>query len=305
MSSPQNVQKVERSEKQKDGRHRGHRLGWPRRKSSANEGKDTQGASPNHERKQEFIECPEAEIRDPKNRPGPCGDPSITASVDKKSTETLGQRHAGGRANQSSAIEQDGEIQDAGINREKTVDDPSRKQRQGHGRRGKHSGRQSRGGGGIQNSRAQSPHANVISHYDHTAKLLETRTTELRAAQKFLSIEDRASTSDVVQLVKDLNSHVIQISARLAESLKLQMVLSPDEGGKYEAGQSVAELIGPLAQKMLELFRGQDDRELLDVVFKGCITAWAYKFIEAWQFETSLNVLDGIYDTIYSTGEFS
>lgn len=295
------TQSVGKSEKREDGRDR-RRSGWLFYEAPARRRKDTQDASPNHERKKELIGCPEAGIQDPKSRPGPCGDSSTTVSV-KQSTETLGQRHTGGRANQRSAIEQDRVIQDAGINREKsheTVAD--RKQRQS--RRGKQSSRtaQSRGDGGIQNS--QPPHPNVISDYDHTAKLLETRTTELRAAQKFLSIEDRASTSDVVQLVKDLNSHVIQISARLAESLELQM-LPLDEGEKREAGQSVAKLVGPLAQKMLELFKGQDDRELLDVAFKGCITAWAYKFIEAWQFETSLDVLDRIYEKIYSTGEFS
>ncbi|KAH9940113.1 uncharacterized protein BXZ73DRAFT_43126, partial [Epithele typhae] len=64
-----------------------------------------------------------------------------------------------------------------------------------------------------------------------TAALLETRSTELRAAQVFLTRADDVPDSDVVRLVENLNASVFQIAAAIADTFQSRC------GGRNEGAE--------------------------------------------------------------------
>ncbi|KAF9465201.1 hypothetical protein BDZ94DRAFT_1189779 [Collybia nuda] len=53
-----------------------------------------------------------------------------------------------------------------------------------------------------------------------TLELLETKTSELRGAQAFMSKEDSLSGADVIGMVKSLNAEILQVAAFMADSLE-------------------------------------------------------------------------------------
>lgn len=143
------------------------------------------------------------------------------------------------------------------------------------------------------------------TRHAETLQLLETRTVELRAAQTFLSTEDSRSASDVVQLVQDLNSEILQASAQLVESLPLKLIFDVDRDARRNARDVVSELIGPLAANMLESSRGEEDIDLLEVGVRGVMVLWACKIIQTWHFgasSRSASQFDDLYKVISSAG---
>jgi len=147
-------------------------------------------------------------------------------------------------------------------------------------------------------------HNDLQLRYDQASQLLQTRTTELRAAQNFLSIEDSRSVEDVVQLVHDLNSEIVQASAALVESLVLQPTVDPSDIIRQTAAVHVSGLVGPLAAKLLCSFRGEDDIDVLEVIFRGSMVAWAHKIIDAWHLGPGgPGELSGLYEMIHAAEE--
>jgi hypothetical protein len=146
----------------------------------------------------------------------------------------------------------------------------------------------------------------IQRHLDSTLELLDRRTSELRAAQIFLSTEDSRSVTDVVQLIQDLNSEIVQASASLVESVSLEVIQGGfDEGEMTKSNHEVTHSIGSLALNLLKSVRGEEDMELLEVVFRGCMVAFVCVITQSWHFKQMPEGLDKMYEMIYSEGRCS
>jgi len=121
--------------------------------------------------------------------------------------------------------------------------------------------------------------------------LLDVRNHELGVAKAFLSKEDRFSTSDVLQLVRDLNTEIMQTAAYLAETLPLKRFRTPSAGEVPE---------GPCKSTFVALVLPQGsggvDEGLLELALRGFLIFCASWIANTWSF----NYLPGWYDELYS-----
>ena len=59
--------------------------------------------------------------------------------------------------------------------------------------------------------------AQIKAKHSHTVALLDTRSSELRGAQAFLTKADSTSGADVVRMVESLGAEILQIAAFIAD----------------------------------------------------------------------------------------
>jgi len=122
--------------------------------------------------------------------------------------------------------------------------------------------------------------------------LLDVRNHELGVAKAFLSKEDRFSTSDVLQLVRDLNTEIMQTAAYLVETLPLKRFRTASAGEVPE---------GPCKSTFVALVLPQGSREgvdegLLELALRGFLISYASRIANTWGF----NYVPGWYDELYS-----
>ncbi|KAF8989883.1 hypothetical protein BDQ17DRAFT_1414233 [Cyathus striatus] len=128
------------------------------------------------------------------------------------------------------------------------------------------------------------------------SQLLEIRTTELKAAQAFLTTADKWSENEVISKVQALNSEILQAAAQASEPLIHQR---PE--GKPTFTEDVARYLGKRNMSLLEtrLLQDNDNADhLMQIFLQYLMLYWSTRIIKSWNLWDN-NVSDSLY-RIYS-----
>lgn len=162
-----------------------------------------------------------------------------------------------------------------------------------------------------------------LKEHEKTKSLLNTRTRELKAAEKFLTKHDTSTNKEVVEKTEGLNYDVAQIAMGLADSIlgeaqlleeeKIERLRQdvrwkkddedglPEERGSEttptakevevdsedeiaQALQDMRSWFGTTATEALQRTRHTDDSLLLEIFLQSCLTQFAADVIVQWHF---------------------
>jgi len=141
-----------------------------------------------------------------------------------------------------------------------------------------------------------------------TLELLETRTSELKGAQAFLTKADSLSGADIIGMIEALNSEILQTAAFMAESFEFdeQKAGAGEESEELqEACASVTELLGPRLVQLLRSMDHHEDPILIQIALQAGMSAFAEWLISSWYFENPQEeeFLAEIYVRVQESGE--
>ncbi|KDQ59136.1 hypothetical protein JAAARDRAFT_192678 [Jaapia argillacea MUCL 33604] len=127
----------------------------------------------------------------------------------------------------------------------------------------------------------------LVEKYNQTIALLETRTSELRVTQQFLTQTDTLAGSEVVRLVEDLNTDIFQIVATMMDRFEFdkEHTIQGGDFDRVERARSwVARCLGPI---LLEGLTTTDDSAIIQVAIQGITTMCADWIVNMWHPEVS------------------
>ncbi|EED79475.1 predicted protein [Postia placenta Mad-698-R] len=155
--------------------------------------------------------------------------------------------------------------------------------------------------GGLQRSLAEAENKLTV-----TATLLDERTATLRATETLLTKNDQYSDADVLRLVNELNDHILQASAQIADArIRLSPQTSRHQGDIDEAKQRIESSVGA---KMVQLLQSRlhDRPSVLQMAFQACIVFCASRIIKAWVFQHfgDRKIFDEVHKRIHANGEW-
>ncbi|KIM76592.1 hypothetical protein PILCRDRAFT_34404, partial [Piloderma croceum F 1598] len=121
--------------------------------------------------------------------------------------------------------------------------------------------------------------------YTETSALLDTRTSELKGAQAFLTKADSVAGADVVRMVEGLDAEILQTAAFMADHFVF-------DGGKQDMNDEVHEAVGRLGEllgpRMVDLLGSTDhahDPTLIQLACQATIAAYCRYIIVSWDFD--------------------
>lgn len=137
-----------------------------------------------------------------------------------------------------------------------------------------------------------------------TAKeLLAARSTELSAAKSFLSIPDPLSEADVLDMVRDLNTNIINVAASLTEKWKNSRSLPP-HSDRYSIPQANihdhSRIYGPvLVRRSIG-----GDPAAVDYLIRSCLCLIVTEIISSWRHDCGKEseVLRTVYERLSASG---
>jgi hypothetical protein len=119
--------------------------------------------------------------------------------------------------------------------------------------------------------------------------LLETRTSELKGAQTFLTTADSHSGNEVIGMVERLNTEILQTAAFMADSFVVDYI-----GESQFASEDMIELLEwakcLFGSKMVWLLRSSDHNEdptLIQTALQAVMVNWSCEVISSWCFSVS------------------
>ncbi|KAF9812310.1 hypothetical protein IEO21_06252 [Rhodonia placenta] len=126
-----------------------------------------------------------------------------------------------------------------------------------------------------------------------TTALLDERTSSLHAAEALLTKVDQHSDADVVRLVKNLNSYILQLSAQIVDSVPTKVHRDTngprrqhnlDKAAREAAGERVQRLAG---EGLVRLLRSREYEEaaVCQIALQACIVLFSSRIINAWTFK--------------------
>jgi hypothetical protein len=142
--------------------------------------------------------------------------------------------------------------------------------------------------------------------YAHTAALLETRTSELKGAQAFLTKADSLSGAEVTSMVEGLNSEILQTAAFMADSFEFAGPLPPTAMERNEARERIEYMLGKRMSTMLSSVQHSEDPMLVQIALQSCLVWHCVCFIQALSFGESSDaykVIENIYQRVKQAGE--
>lgn len=138
-----------------------------------------------------------------------------------------------------------------------------------------------------------------------TLALLETKSTELREAQAFLTQVDGVSDVEVVQVVQRLNSTIYQTCTSVARAFEAQYGEAGERGTFDRALQSLS-TTGLLSAEMLNAlccFQHKEDSVLVQMALQGVMVAYTRWLCNTWDFRIEGgSTFENVYDQIRATG---
>ncbi|KIM86829.1 hypothetical protein PILCRDRAFT_4707 [Piloderma croceum F 1598] len=137
------------------------------------------------------------------------------------------------------------------------------------------------------------------AQYAHTAALLETRTSELKGAQAFLTKADSISGAEVTSMVEGLNSEILQTAAFMADSFEFVGTLPSATMERNEACERVEHMLGKRMSTMLSSVQHSEDPMLVQIALQSCLIRQCVLFIRVWSLEESLRA-NQLLETIYT-----
>lgn len=136
-----------------------------------------------------------------------------------------------------------------------------------------------------------------------TKELLEARSTELSAAQSFLSTADRVFDADVVGMVHDLNKNVSRVAANLTQEWKK---LGPSPYGRpfipKENIDDYSQSYGPvLIHQSL-----QGDPDAVNLLVRSCFCLMVTQITSSWRqgHGAEFGTLGHVYRRLYASGRY-
>ncbi|PCH36671.1 hypothetical protein WOLCODRAFT_109015 [Wolfiporia cocos MD-104 SS10] len=146
---------------------------------------------------------------------------------------------------------------------------------------------------------ANKEHARALAvlrkkHQD-TLTLLETRTSELRAAQTYLSMVDSLSEADLLRMLGELNSLVYQLTAQMADC-KMDFT---------EMKANVEQHIGPHLLDLVVARAHSAEPICVQVALQSAIVRFATSVIATWNFQhdAANDMFRKVYDRLRDTEE--
>lgn len=147
--------------------------------------------------------------------------------------------------------------------------------------------------------------------YRHTKQLLESRTAELKGAEAFLTKSDLLSNVEVVSLVENLNSEIMQIAASMTEEFPIEEKKIDVEGKQQESDETreayarAEDTVGPRMAELLKTSEHHEDPILVQLAVQASMTAYTHWIISSWVFETpeDEHMLSEIYARVREAGE--
>lgn len=141
--------------------------------------------------------------------------------------------------------------------------------------------------------------AQIKTKHSQTVTLLDTRTSELKGAQAFLTKADSMSGADVVRMVEGLDAEILQTAAFMADHFvfgERQDVTEEMQGAIDRLG----ELLGPKIVDLLGRTEHANDPTLIQLACQASTTAYCRWIIVAWDFDDPNydNFLKHIYMTV-------
>lgn len=144
----------------------------------------------------------------------------------------------------------------------------------------------------------------IKAQHHQTVALLDTRTTELKSAEAFLSKADTMSGADVVRMVEGLNAEILQTAAYVADHFVFSERGDFTDEVHAAAGR-LEELLGPKIVHLLSTIDHGDDPTLLQLASQAATTAYCRWMILSWDFDDANydQFLKHIYMTVQQAGE--
>ncbi|PCH36685.1 hypothetical protein WOLCODRAFT_20687 [Wolfiporia cocos MD-104 SS10] len=146
--------------------------------------------------------------------------------------------------------------------------------------------------------------AALRAKHQDTATLLETRTSELHAAQAYLNKADSLSEADLLRMVSELNSNVYQLTAQMADyNLDLNRTQPLEQKWVNEMKTKVEKYIGPRLLQLVVVRMHSAEPICVQVALQSAIIRFATSVIVSWTFHHNAanNILKRIYDCLKRT----
>lgn len=166
--------------------------------------------------------------------------------------------------------------------------------------------------GGQRERLAAELHTTKTEH-KHATELLEMRTAELKGAEMFLTKTDLLSNVEVVSLLENLNSEIMQIAASMTEELPIEEKRIDLEGKEQESDEMrdayarAEDTVGPRMAELLKLSEHHEDPILVQLAVQASMTAYTHWIISSWVFETpeDEHMLSEIYARVREAGKLN
>ena len=143
--------------------------------------------------------------------------------------------------------------------------------------------------------------------HSQVAALLETRTSELKGAQTFLTKADTFSGADVILMVEGLNADILETAAYMTDTFDFgQSSQAISTGRQQSVHESVESGLGKIMTKLL--VQHERDQTLIQIAVQACLSHWCYHIASVWIIDAENTGLNGIlihlYEIICANGEF-
>ena len=146
----------------------------------------------------------------------------------------------------------------------------------------------------------------IKAQHLQTVALLDTRTSELKSAEAFLSKADTMSGADVVRMVEGLNAEILQTAAYVADHFEFSQ-----RGDFTEeilaASVRLEELLGRKVVHLLDTINHGNDPMLIQLACQASMAAYCLWMILSWDTEDANydQFLKHIYTTVQQAGKSS
>lgn len=121
----------------------------------------------------------------------------------------------------------------------------------------------------------------VALEVTHTksVRLLETRSSELQDAQKYLTKTDRLSGADILRFVEHLNAQISQAAAHIADSAQFEL---PATRALPSDISIPTQLLGPTMVELLHKVPHRDDPICVQLALQACMVAFLRHIATMW-----------------------
>ncbi|PCH36675.1 hypothetical protein WOLCODRAFT_157374 [Wolfiporia cocos MD-104 SS10] len=130
------------------------------------------------------------------------------------------------------------------------------------------------------------------------AALLETKSAELRSAQTYLTMVDNVSDMDLLRMVRELNSHIFQFTAQLANNLPYSHSPSRQNTLPADLTLTVKQSVGPDILHLLLARSHSEDPICVQIALQSGMISFARSVIMTWSLET--DIANGQLQSIYN-----
>lgn len=139
---------------------------------------------------------------------------------------------------------------------------------------------------------------------EHTTMttLLDVKTSELRAAESFLARVEGHSDADVMRRVQELNVHIFQVSAQIADFLPTLAVRTPSSTDNLDDQKKdeVERLAGRTMIQLLSSRQYSGDSICIQMTLQACMATYLSMIVRAWtQGNANSELLNKVHTKMY------